>query len=52
MKKDLLDRYKGQPLEDIIKTKGSKNNTNILKAFKAMDTYTIAQPPYSKYYGN
>ena len=52
MEKDLLNRYEGQPLKDIIRTKGSEDNANILKAFKAIDIYTITQPPYSRYYSN
>ena len=52
MEKNLLDGYKGQPIEDIIRIKGSKDNSNILKASKAIDIYTIAQPPYSRYCGN
>ena len=52
MEKDLLDRHKGQFLEDTMRTKGSKDNINILKASKAIDIYTIAQPPYSRYCGN
>ena len=41
MEKDLLDRYKGQLLENITKIKGSKDNANILKASKAIDICTI-----------
>ena len=52
MEKDLLDKYKGYPLEDTIRTKGSKDNANILKAFEAINIYTITQPPYSRYCGN
>jgi hypothetical protein len=52
MKKDLLNGYKGWPLEDIIRIKGSEDNVNILKAFKAINTPTIAWLPYSEYYSN
>jgi hypothetical protein len=52
MEKDLLDRYKEGPLEDIIRTKKSKNNTDILEAFKAINTPTITRLPYSKYHSN
>jgi hypothetical protein len=52
MEKDLPNGYKGWPLEDTIRTKGSKDNTNILKAFKAINTPIIVQLPYSKYRSN
>ena len=52
MEKDLLNRYKGQPPENATWIKGSENNINILKAFKAIDICTITQPPYSRYCGN
>ena len=40
MEKDVLIRYKGQPLKDIARPKRSKDNVNILKAPKAIDTPT------------
>jgi len=40
MEKDILIRYKGQPLEDAVRAKRSKDNANILKAPKATDTPT------------
>jgi hypothetical protein len=52
MEKDLLDGYKGWPLEDTIRIKGSEDNANILKAFKAINTPIITQLPYSKYRSN
>jgi hypothetical protein len=41
MEKDLLDRYKGWLLENATRIKGSEDNANILKAFKAINTLTI-----------
>ena len=41
VEKDVLIRYKGQPLEDVVRVKRSKDNVNILKAPKAIDTLTI-----------
>jgi len=40
MEEDILIGYKRQPLEDIVRAKRSKNNINILKAPKAIDTPT------------
>jgi len=40
MEEDILIGYKKQYLEDIVRAKRSKDNTNILKAPKAMDTPT------------
>ena len=52
MEKDLLNKYKELPLENAIRIKGSKDNANILKTFKVIDTPIITQLPYSKYCSN
>ena len=41
MEKDILIRYKGQPLEDAVRAKRSNDNANTLEAPKAIYTLTI-----------